>query len=161
MDRLAYKFRFINFKDICANCHENCCKRFYAVLLPEEERLFEEHSFELHTERGSVKCIGSRAGKPCPYLSECGFCTIYDKRPLDCRLWPVMVYIDFMTRERVVYLDLECPAVREGRLPKELVDNIIKIILDVDLDEMWLERYTLAPWPNNLIEILRMKPIKR
>lgn len=158
MSRLAHKFSFVDFKNICSNCKENCCARFYAVLLPEEEDEFRDTAFEVKTRRGTVKCIGSQRGKPCPYLSREGYCTVYEKRPLDCRLWPVIVYIDFNTRERVVYLDLECPAVREGKLPKELIEKIIEAIKSVHLSDEWLEKYTLAPWPNNFVEILRFKP---
>lgn len=157
MSRLAYRFDFVNFGDICTNCHSNCCKRFYAVLLPEEEEVFAEKSFAIETERGVVKCIGANAGKPCPYLDEKGYCTIYKERPLDCRLWPVIVYIDFKTQERVVYLDLECPAVREGRIPASLINRIVEELKKAELDDAWLEKYTLAPWPNNLIEVTRFK----
>ena len=157
MSRLAYKLSFVDFGNICSNCTENCCRRFYAVLLPEEENEFKDVSFTIMTERGLVKCIGSNSGKPCPFLDESGKCTIYSKRPLDCRLWPVLVYIDFKTRERVVYLDLDCPAVREGRLPIEVVKKIMETIKNLELSDEWLEKYTLAPWPNNLIEITRFK----
>lgn len=96
-------------------------------------------------------------GKPCPFLSSDGKCLIYERRPLDCRLWPIMVYIDLESREKVVYLDMECPAVREGRVPKELVQRIVNELKKLHLDEKWLEKYTLAPWPNNLVEIMRFK----
>lgn len=158
MSRLAYKFNFVDFKRICSDCKENCCLRFYAVLLPEEEEDFSDVAFEIETERGVVKCIGSRGGNPCPYLSKEGHCTVYEKRPLDCRLWPVLVYVDFKTRERIIYLDLECPAVREGKLPEGLVKQIIETVKSVNFDNEWLEKYTLAPWPNNFIEVLRLKP---
>jgi hypothetical protein len=68
-----------------------------------------------------------------------------------------MVYIDFKTHERVIYLDLDCPAVREGRIPVNIIKKIIETVKTLNLDEEWLEKYTLAPWPNNLIEIGRFK----
>lgn len=159
MGKLAHKFKFVDFKDVCSNCRENCCTRFYAVLLPEEEEEFKDTAFEVETQRGKVKCIGSRDGKPCPYLSREGYCTVYEKRPLDCRIWPVVVYVDFKTGERVVYLDLECPAVREGKIPSELIERITSTVKEIDLSDEWLEKYTLAPWPNNFIEIFRFKQV--
>ncbi|MEM1695016.1 MAG: hypothetical protein QXO48_01915 [Desulfurococcaceae archaeon] len=77
--------------------------------------------------------------------------------PLDCRLWPIIVYIDFKTREKVVYLDMDCPAAKEGRIPREIIEKIVEEIKKVELNESWLEKYTLAPWPNNLMEITRYK----
>jgi Fe-S-cluster containining protein len=160
MDRLAYKLSYVDFGNICSSCPANCCKRFYAVLLPDEEEEFEEHSFTINTERGSVKCIGAREGNPCPFLDPQGRCTIYEKRPFDCRVWPIMMYIDLETRERVIYLDLDCPAVREGRIPLNLVKRIVETLKTAEISDEWLERYTLAPWPNNLVEIERFKPSK-
>jgi len=157
MSRLAYKLDFVNFGNICSSCSQNCCRRFYAVLLPDEEEEFNNTSFTIITEKGSVKCIGSRGGQPCPYLDKNGHCTIYSRRPLDCRLWPVIVYIDFKTRERIIHLDLDCPAVREGRIPVNVVKKIVEIVKTLNLSEEWLEKYTLAPWPNNLIEIERFR----
>ena len=156
--RVRFRFDFVDFGSICSNCTENCCRRFYAVLLPEEEGEFSSSSFEVPTELGCVRAIGARNGRPCPYLDEAGRCRIYRDRPLDCRLWPVMVYYDFRTGERVVHLDLDCPAVAEGRIPRELVDRIVEEIRKLEIDEEWLKRYTLAPWPNHLVELCRFKP---
>lgn len=156
--RVRLAFDFVDFSSICSNCSNNCCRRFYAVLLPEEEGEFSESSFEIPTPLGCVRAIGSRDGKPCPYLDEAGRCGIYRNRPLDCRLWPVMLYYDFKTGERVVYLDLDCPAASEGRIPRELIDTIVGELKKLVIDEDWLKRYTLAPWPNNLVELCRLRP---
>lgn len=147
----------INFKGICDNCPSNCCRRFYAVLLPEEELSFKNHSFTINTIKGPVKAIGAKNGEPCPFLASNGNCSIYEKRPFDCRLWPVVIYIDPETREKIVYLDLDCPALRDLRIPPFVINRILKGLVDLEFDETWLEKYTLAPWPNNFIEIFRFK----
>jgi len=157
MMRLAHKLSFVNFADICSSCLQNCCKRFYSILLPDEEEEFNNVSFPIKTERGVIKCIGAYNGRQCPFLDENGRCTIYENRPLDCRLWPVMIYIDFKTRERIIYLDLECPAVRSGKIPVSVVKRIVEALKNLELSDEWLEKYTLAPWPNNLVEIGRFK----
>lgn len=149
-------FDFVNFGSICAKCKNNCCHRFYAVLLPEEEELFEEASTEVSTPLGPVKTLG-RPGRVCPFLDERGFCRVYNKRPMDCRAWPVIMYYDFETGERVIYLDLDCEAVREKRVPASLINKIIEVLARAPIDDEWLKRYTLAPWPNNLVEIARIK----
>ncbi len=117
MNKLSERFDFIDFGPVCSSCEVNCCRRFYAVLLPEEEKDFEDISFLINTELGTVKAIGSRNGRPCPYLDNLGKCSIYSLRPLDRRLWPVIIYYDFKTGKKVVYLDLDCPAVTSGKLP--------------------------------------------
>jgi len=154
--RLADLLSFVDFGDICKSCNINCCKRFYAVLLPEEEKLF-EHSFDVKTPLGKVKAIGFNRGRSCPYLDEKGLCRIYGLRPFDCRIWPVMLYYDFNKDEKVVYLDLDCPAAQENRIPTSLIEKIVEVIKKIDIDKEWLKKYTLAPWPNNLKEIARLK----
>ncbi len=157
MNKLSERFDFVDFSPVCSGCEVNCCRRFYAVLLPEEEKDFEDVSFLINTELGSVKAIGSRNGHPCPYLDNLGKCSIYFMRPLDCRLWPVIIYYDFKTGEKVVYLDLDCPAVISGKLPHKLIKNIVEELKKLNLDTEWLKKYTLAPWPNHLIEVARIK----
>ena len=157
MSKLSEKFAFVNFSSICSGCKVNCCRRFYAVLLPEEEKDFMNCSFLINTELGGVRAIGSRNGSPCPYLNNAGMCSIYAKRPFDCRLWPVILYYDFKTGEKVVYLDLECPAVASRKLPRKLIKSIIKELKKLNIDEGWLKKYTLAPWHNRLIEVARIK----
>jgi len=63
--RVRLRFDFVDFGSICSNCTENCCRRFYAVLLPEEEGEFSSSSFEVPTELGCVRAIGARNGRPC------------------------------------------------------------------------------------------------
>lgn len=153
---MANLLSFVDFGAICSTCTINCCRRFYAVLLPEEEDLY-ENTFDVETPIGRVKALGSKNNKPCPYLDEKGFCKIYSVRPFDCRVWPILLYYDFKKDEKVIYLDLDCPAAAKNMIPKELLDNIISVIKSIEIDKEWLKKYTLAPWPNNLKEIERFK----
>lgn len=159
MGKLSERLAFVDFGSICSDCRINCCKRFYAVLLPEEEEEFKDCSFLVETELGNVKAIGSKNGFPCPYLNTAGMCSIYARRPFDCRLWPVILYYDFKTGEKIIYLDLDCPAVASGKLSHKLIKGIIEELkkLSLSLNIEWLKKYTLAPWPNHLIEVARIK----
>ncbi|MEM4556297.1 MAG: YkgJ family cysteine cluster protein [Acidilobaceae archaeon] len=136
--RLADRFDFVNFSEVCRNCNNNCCRRFYSVLLPEEEELFESFSDEVQTPLGIVKTLGSPSGT-CPFLDKNGFCRIYKDRPMDCRVWPVIMYYDFKTNERVIYLDLDCEAVRENRVPVSLINKIVEVLKNTPLDDEWLK----------------------
>lgn len=156
MGKLAERLSFVNMGDVCSRCENNCCLRFYAVLLPDEENEFEGFSSEVQTPLGPVRTLG-RPGRPCPFLTDDMRCSIYPRRPLDCRAWPVVVYYDFETGERVVYLDLDCDAVRNGTFPSDLLKKMIKAMMELPLEDEWLKRYTLAPWPNNFIEVARFR----
>ncbi|MCC6045773.1 MAG: YkgJ family cysteine cluster protein [Ignisphaera sp.] len=152
---LAKNLSFVDFGNICSGCKVNCCKKFYAVLLPEEEEAFKDVAFTIETPVGCVKAIGARDGKPCPFLDENGFCKIYPERAFDCRLWPILLYYDFSTGEKVVYLDLECPAVEKGLISREFIEKVIEVLKNAKINEEWLKKYTLAPWPNRLKEVYR------
>lgn len=156
MRKLANVLEFVDFKDICYNCKINCCRRFYAVLLPEEEETFKKCSEEILTDFGAIKTLGS-PNSVCPYLNKDNLCEIYSKRPFDCRIWPVVMYYDLKTDERVIYLDLDCEAVKENKIPKEIVEKIVEILKNIQISDLWLKKYTLAPWPNNFVEIARYK----
>lgn len=156
-DELSRALSFVDFGEICKGCTANCCKRFYAVLLPEEEERFRETAFTIDTPAGSVKAIGARDGKPCPYLDSDGRCRIYPYRSFDCRLWPILLYYDFNTGEKVVYLDLDCPAAAAGKIDEGFIDSVVRLLKSCKVDVEWLKKYTLAPWPNNLREIARFK----
>uniref|UniRef100_A0A7J3I7R2 YkgJ family cysteine cluster protein n=1 Tax=Ignisphaera aggregans TaxID=334771 RepID=A0A7J3I7R2_9CREN len=154
---LTRALSFVDFGDICRGCTVNCCKRFYAVLLPEEEERFRGMAFTVSTPIGDVKAIGAKDGKPCPYLDSIGRCSIYPFRSFDCRLWPIILYYDFNTGEKVVYLDLECPAAAAGRIDESFIKRVVELLKGCRVDIEWLKRYTLAPWPNNLREIARFR----
>ena len=77
-------FDSINFYDACPDCRGTCC---YLPWMPQEE-------YEL------VKILSDNVGKientnffaeheRCKLLDGNGMCTIYDIRPLDCRLFPL------------------------------------------------------------------------
>ncbi|MCX8196402.1 MAG: YkgJ family cysteine cluster protein [Acidilobaceae archaeon] len=162
MGKLAQRLSFVNFGDICRGCKVNCCRRFYAVLLEEEEGEFDGAASVVRTRLGRVKTLGGPGGKTCPFLSREGLCTIYDKRPFDCRLWPLMVYYDFEREEFIIVLDHECPAAAEGKIPQEMLQRMIQTakeaILDGSLKKEWVMKYTLSPWPKNYQILERVKP---
>lgn len=157
MGKLAERLSFVNFGDICKGCQVNCCRRFYAVLLEEEENEFNGAASVVRTRLGRLKTLGDPKGKVCPFLSNEGGCTIYERRPFDCRLWPVMVYYDFKTDEYIIILDLECPAAREGRIPPETLRKMVEVAKEARLKKKWVMKYTLSPWPKNYVVLERFK----
>ncbi|MCS7121120.1 MAG: YkgJ family cysteine cluster protein [Archaeoglobaceae archaeon] len=159
MKRFADVLNFIDFKDICCGCKANCCRRFYAVLLSEEESEFESVYDEIYTQFGPIKTLGNLKSA-CPFLSKDGLCTIYQRRPFDCKVWPIVMYLDLETNDRIVYLDMDCEAVKDDRIPRNLIEKIVEVLKNLPVDDDWLKRYTSAPWPNNFIEIARFKTFK-
>jgi len=161
MGRLARLLDFVDFGDICRGCKVNCCRRFYAVLLDEEVEEFRGVAKPLKTRYGVVYTLGDPNGGICPYLRQDGLCSVYPKRPFDCRFWPLMIHYDKASDEFVILLDLECPAAREGKIPEELLNKMIKTVLDAGIDEEWVKKFTTTPWHGNLRELLRVKTLRK
>ncbi|MDM7275447.1 MAG: YkgJ family cysteine cluster protein [Thermoprotei archaeon] len=159
--RLSSMLDFVNFGSICKGCTVNCCRRFYAVLLDDEEEEFKDVADTIETPLGRVRTLGNPKGGICPFLTREGLCGIYEKRPLDCRLWPLMVHYDFEKDEYIIILDLECPAAAENKIPQELLEKMVKTVITMltsnNLNKDWVKRFTLTPWPKNYTEIARIK----
>jgi hypothetical protein len=47
--------------------------------------------------------------------------------------------------------------VERGLISKEFVERAMDVLKNTKIDENWLKKYTLAPWPNKLREIQRFK----
>lgn len=90
----------------CLTC-KICCRfpERYSPLIP----------FFMGKERGSyygcrIDVIKSGDGYMCPYfLPRKNRCSIYEKRPLDCRLYPFMVTYDNSYKKVILVLDNHCP----------------------------------------------------
>lgn len=77
----------------CMSCSidMDCCRKFNGVVMSQDEydRLFAKFDgrFELEQLGRFVK-IADKSGQGCPYFEQGTGCTIYEDRPLDCRLFP-------------------------------------------------------------------------
>lgn len=93
----------------CLTC-KVCCRfpERYSPLIP----------FFLDKEKGSyygcrIDVVESIDGYICPYfLPDKNICSIYSKRPLDCKLYPFMVTYDDTYKKVILVLDNNCPYVK-------------------------------------------------
>jgi Fe-S-cluster containining protein len=78
----------------CAGCQSNCCCDLRKLKLSPSEykRIYEPFRDRLKTERkGALYELSMQAGLHCPHLNEKNECTIYDARPVECRIFPYTV----------------------------------------------------------------------
>jgi Fe-S-cluster containining protein len=89
----------LDWPDYCDECSYNCCYDTNLYVSPEElARLGVTKVVALPTE-----------GSPCMFLDQnSGKCTVYDRRPFDCRLFPLD--IDEVDGKLWWLLSTECPA---------------------------------------------------
>jgi len=103
--------------DPCASCNiqQACCNELTGLRVSpdEDERHFAAHAARLDVTRdGPVVRVSTQDGGPCPNLIE-GRCTVYDTRPLECRLFPHTLYVRRATPGHVslgYHSDTRCPS---------------------------------------------------
>jgi len=109
--------KFISIKDIesiyfdsCSGCLENCCSgknfKFIPLILDDFIEVYENFKIYFAKIEGSFTPIMQLAevDSGCKYFKD-SICTIYDKRPPGCRLYPISPYFDD------ILVDLSCKAV--------------------------------------------------
>lgn len=77
----------------CMSCSidMDCCKKFNGVLMSQEEfdRLYAKFEGRFQVEqRNRFVMVTDISGEGCPYFKQGTGCTVYEERPLDCRLFP-------------------------------------------------------------------------
>jgi len=107
-------------KDFCSKCDMRCCAR--AVVLPEEReniikaaKLGFFQSRRVFSKRGKYYMI---KGDPCPFLKE-NACSIYDVRPLNCRIFPLV--LTHQGKDAEWDLSPDCPGFKS--VPYEFVEE--------------------------------------
>lgn len=88
----------------CMKCQHKCCyfqkeDAYFSPVLTKEETQYIDKQFLVKVQGSSgvyqIKLISSKLKKGylvCPFFDEKStLCLIYKKRPLDCKLWPVVI----------------------------------------------------------------------
>jgi Fe-S-cluster containining protein len=88
--------------------------------------------------------LGAHAMKPsidggCRFLAGMK-CLVYEKRPVDCRTYPVSPVRDPVTGKVGLYVDMRCPAIRKGLVTPAYVSWAGSEWAGVK-DEGWLSYY--------------------
>ncbi len=78
----------------CAGCQSNCCCDLRKLKLspPEYQQIYERFSDRFTVERkGLLYELSVHKEYNCPHLNDQRLCTIYDRRPVECRIFPYTV----------------------------------------------------------------------
>lgn len=148
----------ISFGD-CANCEANCCKGSFGTVF---SQILKEEFEDVHKNFPILFIFGSlNFVKPvillsngfdfCPYLKDFR-CSIYDKRPNVCKIYPLSPNID-----NFVYIDNSCPEIFKGEnklnLKSTILENYQKKYIETHLE---FEKLIIEDFE----EILSIKGIK-
>jgi len=112
-----------------------CCEnRTPPILLPNERKLIKGKASKEFT-------FGKEIAMPkglCCFFKE-PFCSVYLKRPVDCRTYPVSV--DFENGKTVYLIDRNCPAVKKGLVSKRFIQKAIKLWTQANPTQKWISEY--------------------
>jgi Fe-S-cluster containining protein len=75
--------------------------------------------------------------KQCKYFKK-PYCTIYNKRPLDCKVYPVT--LDLRNNKVVFVIDLKCPAVKKGLIDTKFLNYAKRLFKNNWPDKSWIIR---------------------
>ncbi|MEM4245537.1 MAG: hypothetical protein QXR60_05035, partial [Candidatus Nanoarchaeia archaeon] len=121
---------------VCGRCDARCCS-IIPFLTQEEKR-----ELSLNHNGGCDKLVGKR-------------CSVYDNRPIDCRIFPISIYK--IGNSFYWVLTKNCPLSNFINVEKEL-GIIEKVYLPSLKDE--LENYHRHPWTDWFSDIKIIKKIK-
>ena len=103
----------------------------------------------LLTDNAEEFLFGKHSARPesvCPFFEE-PFCSVYQKRPVDCRTYPVSIDLE---GEKVVYvIDMNCPAVRKGLVSKRFIQHAIRARQENMPNKEWIREYVTKDEPRN------------
>jgi Fe-S-cluster containining protein len=131
----------VDFPKACTSCGYWCCHN---------ERPFASAS---ELERLGVEKIETREDGACSFLGADGNCTVYEKRPLECRIFP----FDFEERDGVIHWmvwDSVCPARPLIDVEKSLehLERVVMKGFDEDYVRGYLDYYLRVSEPASYIE---------
>jgi len=84
----------------CLECDSKCCFSediFYPL-------------YVTTSEKNNLNQINTKI--PCVYMGNNCLCQVYDKRPVDCRLFPFDVHFEDGTFEWIIW-EIDCPIAKE------------------------------------------------
>jgi Fe-S-cluster containining protein len=124
----------------CGQCHNHCCGNplLTPVLLPSEERNFKGSSHGIRTSYREIRVIRKKENGSCVFLDDKTIrCTIYQERPLECRLYPFL--LDFSQAKPDVLLDKRfCPHLNSLSVNTKKVSALIG---EQEFPQDWIEAY--------------------
>lgn len=105
----------------CKNCQALCCKNIYSQILKEEfENLYKYFPILfIFGNLGFIKPVImlSNGFDFCPHLKDFR-CTIYEKRPMVCKNYPLSPNLD-----NEIYISSSCPELNKGKNKLEFEKN--------------------------------------
>ena len=125
----------------CGNCNNHCCGSnpyLTPVLLPSEEEKFKKNARSVKTPYREMWTLAKKESGNCIFLdNKATRCTIYDERPLECRLYPFL--LDFSKEKLDVKLDERfCPHLKTLLADKQ---KITALVQTQQFPKDWIEAY--------------------
>ncbi len=118
-------------KNRCKNCSTNqhCCRSLAELRLTRAEyrkNFADHHAVLIIRQTGKIYRVSAKKGQSCPHWD--GECRIYDKRPIECRLYPYTisdpwkwgrhVFITFHSRTK-------CPFKERLLIPRDDAEQMV------------------------------------
>lgn len=125
----------------CEGCINHCCgqnNHLTPVLLPSEELKFNEKSVVVEAPYRAMRVLAKKSDGNCIFLDDKTRCTIYDQRPLECRLYPFLLDFEFGIAAK---LDKRfCSGLESLKFDRSLISDLLKEHKS-EFSEDWIKAY--------------------
>jgi Fe-S-cluster containining protein len=124
----------------CEICTENCCGKNVDVnapiLLPHEISKFDVD--DLDTKNGVIYRIKRNVDGNCKFLVN-GRCGIYDRRPMECRIYPYIFQYKFDNNSVYVKLHDGCSQSNNITETVQHIDDDVKTMMNVEFWKFFMK----------------------
>lgn len=147
---LELNFLYRDIRSVCVNCQDHDCEGYVWLLQEEASSLYDlnvpiveinDSTFFIHSFEEINGVISIEKPKPPCRLRQNGLCSIYNSRPLVCRIYPISLSI--ADDEVLIVLHKDCKFSRDIKgetktvfiaqaikILKQLPDNLLNEIMD-------------------------------
>ena len=123
-------------KPLCYKCQSHCCGKSSVkapVLMPSETK---DYVAKEETEKNFYRLMRNTRTGCCVFLwTQSGQCAIYDRRPIECKLYPWI--LSFKDGKVCLVLNKECP--KNAEFPRPELPNI------TGMTKEWMEGFEKLP----------------
>ena len=127
---------------VCSECKKNCCgeiKKLRPVLIPSEEKKFKSSCDVINTPFGDMFVLKRKRNGLCVFFDRTKRkCAIYDKRPLECRLYPILMTFSEDNGIGIIIDKRFCKSLNTLKYDDE---KILKNLKNIKLSDDWVKAY--------------------
>ena len=126
----------------CSGCKKHCCgniKELRPIMMPWEEEIFKGYCDIIKKPSHDMLVLKRKNNGNCIFLDDISIrCKIYDKRPLECRIYPLL--LKFSDEKPAVFVDKRfCSCLSTLKVDEK---NVLSDITKNKFSKEWIDGFS-------------------